>query len=295
MRVIKAKAAQFTIWLVSRFSLKTAQRIGSFLGLLIWKANLEPAKVTRTNLKLCFPELKENELELLVLKSLQNTAMTFIEMGMMWEWPINKTLALVKSVKGIDVWENAKASGHGVIILGPHLGNWELAGLYIATKTKMATLYRPPKIKELESYMGAVRGRTGADLVPANKRGVIKLFSILKSAGVVGILPDQVPQESGGLFAPFFGVNANTIKLVSRLIEKTNAKVVCLYALRDKLGTGFDIEFKEPDEKIYSKDPLVSVTGLNKSVESCVLVSPEQYQWEYKRFKHFLPSEPKFY
>ena len=39
------------------------------------------------------------------------------------------------------------------------------------------------------------------------------------------------------------------------------------------------------NNNIYSDDLITSLTGLNKSVEECVTDIPEQYQWEYKRFK----------
>jgi KDO2-lipid IV(A) lauroyltransferase len=102
---------------------------------------------------------------------------------------------------------------------------------------------------------------------------------------MVGILPDQVPGGTGGLFAPFMGVETNTIKLVSRLIDRTNCLVVSLCAMRRSDGQGFDMVFRKADPEIYSKDVETSVAALNRSVEACVRDRPEQYQWEYKRFK----------
>jgi len=174
-----------------------------------------------------------------------------------------------------------------VIVLAPHHGNWELVGLYLSTLRPMAALYKPPKIKELEDYMSKVRGRHGSELVPTNKRGVVRLFSVLREQGMVGILPDQVPGGSGGVFAPFMGVPANTIKLVSRLVDKTGCEVVSLCAMRRPQADGFDMVFRRVDPDIYSSDVDVSVAAMNRSIEECVRHIPEQYQWEYKRFKDY--------
>ena len=50
-------------------------------------------------------------------------------------------------------------------------------------------------------------------------------------------------------------------------------------------GEGFEMIFRPADPEIYSDDIETSVTALNRSIEACVAEKPEQYQWEYKRFK----------
>ena len=60
-------------------------------------------------------------------------------------------------------------------------------------------------------------------------------------------------------------------------------------------GDGFKIVIKEADNDIVSSDLLTSITALNRSVESCVRDIPEQYQWEYKRFKRGRPGEAHHY
>ncbi|MCG8613105.1 MAG: lysophospholipid acyltransferase family protein [Pseudomonadales bacterium] len=295
MNKIKARLAVGLIRIVSLLSLASVQKLGAFLGMVLWRTGSSPAKVTKINIDLCFPERSEAEREKLAAQSLQETCKTFLEMGAIWEWPVSKSLGLVREVKNKRLFDEARASGQGLIVLGPHLGNWELSGLYLSSLTEMAALYRPPKVKELETYMSQVRGRSGSELVPTDKRGVIRLFSILKRGGVVGVLPDQVPDDSGGVFVPFFGVPANTIKLVSKMVEKTGARVLCLYAQRLPSGHGFILVFRDVDPLLYSRDLTDSVTGLNKSVERCVLDIPTQYQWEYKRFKHYQPGRERYY
>jgi len=194
-------------------------------------------------------------------------------------------LSLIRSVQGKEHLDTIIEKGKGVIVLAPHHGNWELVGLYLSTLRPMAALYKPPKIKALEQYMSDVRGRHGSELVPTNKRGIIRLFSILSEQGMVGILPDQVPGGTGGLISPFMGVEANTVKLISRLIDRTQCEVVSLCAIRLPDGKGFDMVFKQADQGIYDKDIACSVAALNRSIEVCLQDNPEQYQWEYKRFK----------
>ena len=116
----------------------------------------------------------------------------------------------------------------------------------------------------------------------------------LKRGEQIGILPDQEPKLEGGVFASFFSVQALTMTLVSGLIARTGAKVVCGYAERLPKGRGYGVHFKQVDPLIYDPDLKESVEGLNRSVEACVKQLTEQYQWEYKRFKR-RPDGSRFY
>ncbi|MDG9666471.1 lysophospholipid acyltransferase family protein [Hahella sp. CR1] len=285
----------FLIRLVSKLSLRWAQRLGGWLGALTWRCNAGPARVTRTNLQRCFPEKSAAEINALGAASMRETGKVAFETGAVWEWPAEKTLSLIKSIDGEHLIKEAEDAGKGLILLAPHLGNWEVAGLFFAARYSMAALYQPPKIEELDDYMRAVRERNGSELVPANKRGVMRLFHILREQGVIGILPDQEPELSGGVFAPFFGIPANTIKLVSKLIERTDAKVLCVYAKRLPEGEGFVMTVRSVAADIYSEDLETSAAALNATVEVCVRETPEQYQWEYKRFKRRPDGERHFY
>jgi len=208
---------------------------------------------------------------------------------------VDHCISMIGEIQGADLLDDALARQQGLVLLAPHLGNWELAGLYFSTRFSMAALYSAPNMKEMESYMSRVRGRGGSELVRADRRGVLRLFSILREGGVVGILPDQNPDASGGAFAPFFGVNVLTMKLVSRLVQKTEARALVTYAERLPGAKGFRLVIEEVDERLYDPDTDVSVAGLNATVENVVRRIPAQYQWEYKRFKKRPPGEPNPY
>jgi len=285
MDTFKAKIVIFFLKLLASLSLKNAQRLGAFVGRIIWLGDSRSTRVTKENIEICYPDLPEKEQQLLAKKSLIETGKLFSEFGVAWEWPSEKALALIRSVEGKEHLDAIFEKGKGAIVLAPHHGNWEMVGLYLSTLRPMAALYKPPKIQALEEYMSSVRGRHGSELVPTNKRGVVRLFSILSKQGMVGILPDQVPGGSGGLFAPFKGIPAYTVKLVSRLIDRTECEVVSLCAIRRPNGEGFDMVFKKADPEIYNSDIELSVAALNRTIEASIASHPEQYQWEYKRFK----------
>ncbi|WP_417516596.1 lysophospholipid acyltransferase family protein [Marinobacter sp.] len=276
-------------------SLANAQRIGRLVGLLMWKLPAKPRAVTDINLSICFPELSQPARAAMAKESLINTGMTMLEVPLMWEWPVEKCLGLVRETEGLELIEEAMADGSGLILLAPHLGNWELAGLFFSSRYKMAALYSPPNMPEFEDYMIRVRGRLGSELVRGDRRGLVRLTSILREGGVAGILPDQSPRGKGNAFAPFFGMEVKTMTLVSKLMQRTGAKVLITYAERLESARGFRIVVREAEPGLDDKDAVAATTALNLSVEHCIRDIPGQYQWEYKRMRHRPPGEKNPY
>lgn len=287
MAFTKASASILALRLAGKLSLGMAQRIGRILGTLGGWLPTQAKKVTTANINLCFPEMPEEERKRLIRSSLRHTGQTFMEIPLMWEWPVEKCLGLIREVEGLDLVDNALAEGKGVVLLAPHLGNWELAGLFFSSRYKMAALYSPPHIHEFEDYMVSVRGRLGSELVRGDRRGLARLASILREGGVAGILPDQSPSRSkSNVFAPFFNNDVRTMTLANKLIQKTHSIALVTYAERLDNSRGFRIIVTQADPEMASPDSVTAATALNRSIEKVVKMAPTQYQWEYKRFRH---------
>jgi len=66
-------------------------------------------------------------------------------------------------------------------------------------------------------------------------------------------------------------------------MNRTGCKVIMGFVQR--VPGGFELHFENADPEIYSENLSVSLAAMNRSVENCVRQVPEQYQWEYKRFR----------
>jgi KDO2-lipid IV(A) lauroyltransferase len=271
--------------MMSWVPLRLLHKFADLMSRLAFALPTETRRITLINLKLAFPSLSETERRNLALQSIQETFKAAFELGHIWYGSIEYTLSLVKDVQGLDLVKAAQSSGRGIIFAAPHLGSWELLGVYISSLGPMTTLYKPPKIKGLDRLIAASRSKAGAELVPTNRQGVVSLTRALQKGGATGILPDQQPHNDGGVFAPLFGTQAFTMTLLPKLAAKTNAFVIFAYAKRRANGEGFEIAFIPGDPDICNPDPVLAATALNRSVEECVGAAPAQYQWAYKRFK----------
>jgi KDO2-lipid IV(A) lauroyltransferase len=221
--------------------------------------------------------------------------MLVFEMPVIWHQPYSWLEKKIVSIENVELFEQAQKQEKGVIVLSPHAGNWEVFSRYIPTKSDAIALYEPPQHYELESLIKRGREKTGLKLAPTNARGIASLLKHLKQGGTTCILPDQVPnlKDRGGIFAPFFSKPTYTMTLVHQLHKRTESVILGTVAKRVK--GGFRIIFYLPDRAIYSEDSLTSVTAMNDLVETCVRAMPEQYQWEYKRFRRVPKGEDKAY
>lgn len=227
-------------------------------------------------------------------ESLQNTACTALEMGKAWMLPMAKTVGLVVETEGYEDYRQAINAGDGVILMAPHLSNWEILGFFASHETTTTFMYQPPRQPAVDRLLREVRSRSGIKLAPTNRKGVAQVLSALQAGEMIGILPDQVPADESGIFAPFFGEPAFTMTLISKLASRTGAAVFCSFAQRLPAGKGFRVVFQRAEEDIFSTDAETSVTSLNRSVEKLVTLAPSQYQWEYKRFRR-RPDNSEFY
>ena len=115
--------------LLALLPLRVARALGVAMADVCWLLRGRMARTTQTNLALCLPQLDAVARDALAKLSLRHTFMAIAECGAVWLWPAPAALALISRVEGLDLLRSAHAAGRGVIMLGPHLGNWELTGL----------------------------------------------------------------------------------------------------------------------------------------------------------------------
>lgn len=259
--------------------------LGACIGKLAWLRKTESARITRINLGLCFPELTQQQLDNLAQDSLVDTAKTACELGRIWIRSAPQALEHIVCTTGQNLLDEALDEKKGVIILAPHLGNWELCGLFLDSNCQSTYLYKPPKLAAFEETMLAYRGRLGAQLAPTTAKGVAMLVRALGRGEIVGILPDQEPNWDSGVFAPFFGIDALTMTLVAKLAKRTGATVLSIFAKRLENGKGFEVVVGKARAGIDNADLDLATKALNETVEDCVRQAPSQYQWEYRRFR----------
>ena len=280
---LKGRIVSIVIKVIGYFPMSVLRFVGAHVAKICWLVQTRDAQVTETNIDMCFPLLEDAQRKTLARASLIETGKLALEICNVWS---NNAIWLKKKIKkihGEQLLIDALKLKKGVIVLAPHFGNWEVLGRFLPNYAFTTNLYQPPKKEFIEPLMRVSRGQDGAVLAPANLRGVAQLLTALKKGGISGILPDQCPDQGSGIFSEFCGHSAYTITLVHGLVQRTGCTVILAAAKR--VRGGFELSYMEPDSAVYDNDLQTSVDALNRTVEKCIAIAPEQYQWEYKRFK----------
>jgi Kdo2-lipid IVA lauroyltransferase/acyltransferase len=187
--------------------------------------------------------------------------------------------------EGATLIEAARAEGRGIVFLTPHLGCFEATAQgYAARFGRITVLYRPARKRWLRDLVDTARARVNLDTAPTTLAGVKQMLKALKSGEAVGLLPDQVPPDPLGVWAPFFGRPAYTMTLSARLAQQTGATVLLAWGERLPRGRGYRIHLRAwPGD--LAREPQAAAAQVNAQMEQLVRECPRQYLWGYARYK----------
>ena len=208
---------------------------------------------------------------------------SILELPFVWCASPKRVLQSV-TIENWDVVQATLDAKHGIIFLTPHLGCFEITAQVIAAKMPVVALYRPPRKAALKPLIEGARARHNLSLAPANLSGVRILLKTLKRGELVGLLPDQVPQNGEGVWADFFGKPAYTMTLPAKLHSMSGAPIVLTYAERLPHGKGFVVRFARFDAPL-GNTPEQQARAINIAMESLIARCPQQYFWSYNRYK----------
>jgi KDO2-lipid IV(A) lauroyltransferase len=281
---VSVKLIQVIALALSWLPLRTNQFLGALLGRLVWTFGSKPRLITETNLRLCYPHVNGREFRDLVRHSLIETGKQLTECAWIWHRPVLQTQKLIMVGQGQALLDEARKSAMGLIMVTPHIGNWELCLLPLSRQHPLTYFYKSPKIAGLDSVIVNWRAHLGGQAATLDAAGIRGALKVLKAGGTLGILPDQEPEAGGGIFAPFFNEPALTMTLLSKIANRSGATVLFCVAERLARGKGWRFHVL-PAEPAVSSDVLIDATAaLNRGVEQCISLCPAQYLWDYRRF-----------
>lgn len=266
----------FVFNLLARLPLPALHALGGGLGWLIYWAS--PSYAARLRENLARAGLSDVALR---RAAIGEAGKGVLELPWVWGRDFDQVVASVRQCTGWEEVEAARAEGKGVIFLTPHIGCFEVIALYLAARFPLTSLYRPPRYPWLDRLMHRGRERGQMKLAAADLSGVRLLLKALKRGEAIGILPDQVPGNGEGEWAPFFGRPAYTMTLVGRLAEASGAPLILCVGERLPRGAGYAVHFSTLTLEAGRSVP----QQLNGALEAVIRRYPAQYLWSYNRYK----------
>jgi KDO2-lipid IV(A) lauroyltransferase len=266
--------------------------LGRVLGKILYRFGKRRRHIAEVNVALCFPELSKDEQHSLVKKVFAENAIGFIETAVSWFRKPSYSYQHI-TVEGLEHLEAAKKLGRGVILVGSHFSTLDLGGLLVTAHTKLDASYRPQKNKLINDVM--IKSRQGFLDRVINHRNMREVLKSLKDGHVLWYAPDQDYGRKVSVFAPFFGINAATIKFTAKLAKFNNSPVVILGHYRKADDSGYVVSYSKALEGFPSGDDVADATQVNEGIEREIRKCPEQYMWVHRRFKTRPEGEDGFY
>lgn len=268
--------------------------LGPLFGRFLFTIDRRRKKIAAENLRRCFPELSAEERARLLTQNYEHYGVLALELMHLFS-PIRghyrRYVERNSVCEGFEHWQHANALGKGVMVVGSHLGNWELmaaggvnGGITHAT---MVTKYLKPEWlhKKIEAARleAGVKGTYEPRTLPVVMRA-------LRNKETIGFVMDQYAGPPMGIPVPFFGVKVGTLAAIGTLALRTGAAVVPAKTYRDKRGV-IHVCF-EPMMQVTPEWTEEKTTEfLASKVEGWVREYPNQWLWIHRRFKNVVWPE----
>jgi KDO2-lipid IV(A) lauroyltransferase len=183
-------------------------------------------------------------------------------------------------------------AGRGGLLLGGHLGNWEVGGHALRVfGVPLAVVARPLDNALLQAHAMARRG--GARGVIAHRGRGARLLGALREGRWLGVVIDQ-NAGTGGTFVPFFGMTASTEAAPLRAAQHAALPVYLGAALRRAGPLCYTLHVERLDVGPPHADRArlhAGLTELHERLEAHIRRAPGEYNWLHRRWKTRPPGE----
>jgi KDO2-lipid IV(A) lauroyltransferase len=279
---------------LGRLGFHRASDFGARVGLLGHRPLGIRRRVVERQIGAAFPDWSVERVHATARAAYASLGRTTIETAVLPRFGREKILDLFDEPNDWPVLERAMARGRGVILVAGHLGNWELAGSYLAARgLGVEAVARQMENPLFDGYLTRTRGRIGMQVI-YDGDAVRRVPRALRSNGVVAFLVDQGAAGLASTWVPFFGRLAKTPRGPAVFALRLRSPVVFVAPLRKPDGRftmGLEeVPVHETGDRTADVDRIVA--DYTAVLERWVRRAPEQYFWHHRRWKHQRPNTP---
>lgn len=264
--------------------------IGKTIGKLLYPFMHKLRSTAYSNISHCFPDKKQNQVNLLVKRHFEAIGVSFFETANAY-YGSDKKIRKLLTITNENFFQDALKEEGGIILLCSHFMPLMLGSRALLINHTIANIYRPQNNKLFDRIMVKGYKKNGAVMIKStDTRSIIKAIN---NSLPIWYAPDQDLGKNNSVFAPFFGIQTATASATARLAKNNNTKVIPYSFIRTKKG--YTMSFEKPIANYPSNDPIQDATIVNQILEKQIIKSPEQYLWIHRRFKTRPNDEKNFY
>ncbi|MGD8496090.1 MAG: hypothetical protein PVF05_07835 [Gemmatimonadales bacterium] len=284
-------AARAVVGAVGALPAGAALRLGGWLGAAA-RLGADRREIVRRQIAAAFPGRDAAWVERTARGAYRHFGREMVEMARLQEAGTGELSGRCDADDTLEEWIDRMASGVGTLIVTGHLGNWEIAGAYLASRgVPLAAIVKRQSNRKFDAWLAASRRRVGMELVYSDeaRRAVPRLLGRGRS---IAIVADQDAHDRG-LLVTFLGRPASTFRGPARLALSTGAPLLFGAAVRE--GRGYRIstdlvrpagaQAPAPGTGAYERAERRITEAWVERLERQVRARPEQYFWFHRRWK----------
>jgi len=277
------------VFLAQRLPLKVAYGIASLVGDLLFLLWRRGRANTIDNMRhVLGPEARDLEVRLTAQRSFRNYMKVLVDFVRL---PRISDKEVERRVQGKG-WEHldlALRGGKGALLVGSHLGSWDLAGLALAARGHelyvVAERQKPPWLNRIARDW---REATGIRLI-FMEQTLKPLFRALARNQLVGVVVDRPLPEGKGVTVEFFGQMISWPLGPAALALRTGAQIITGYLVRT-LDGHFKGEIFPPLEFQPSGDRFEDRRRLSQKIVTLQEELIRRYPDQWYMFRRMWPS-----
>lgn len=293
---LKYRFIEFIFSRIGQMSHKNRLKLGAALSWAFPKLAKRRTHIVRTNLRLCFPDATENQINDLVKHNIRLTTQSFIDRGVLWFGSPEK-IQKITHFNGFEHIQSLLDKKEPIIILAPHFIGLDTAATRISMNlVEACTMYKSQRDPDMDALIRNGRARFNTIHLLSRKEGFRGLVRFLKSGIPLYYLPDMDFGRKESIFVPFFGIQAATLPSTAQIAKMFNAKITPVVTRLD-IETGiYHIDILPVLENFPGEDSIEEATlRINRLLEDWIRKDPAQYYWVHRRFKTRPEGDAEFY
>ncbi len=247
-------------------------------------------RIVRSNLRTVLgPGASKEEIESLTRNVFRHTAANLLTSLKGAHMPLEEIRSALQ-IEQQEVAERALSRKKGILILIPHMGNWEFLAQAMAAfrpDIKIAAVYRPLNNIYLDKVLRERREKNGMKLF-AKLRSYHAPIRFLKDKQSLGLLVDQRAGQVGTR-TPFFGRLMSMTPLPAFIQRRTGCPVIGI-SMRTSAPGRWTLKFHEPSQR---EDETFTVAHMAALIEEVIgeSVVDEFWMQDLWRINKYRPLE----
>ena len=271
--------------LLSALPYRLVVLFGYGLGVIAARIPGKRNRVVKTNLRLCFPQLSNSEIDAIANEHWKLLGRSIAERGIIWMGSAQAVSNMIEVRSAVDLRDKKPR-----ILVNMHFTGIEGSIVISALAAdrgwpRTSGLFQRMKNSFFNARIIRWRNRFGGNAID-RQGNLLALIREIRKGNLIILAPDLDLGLRDSVFVPFFGVQTNTITAVSRLAHIAQAEVCMMVTTLLPGRSHYCCVISKPIDGFPSEDPIVDTARLNAIYEAEIRQHIAEYYWVHKRFKN---------